>query len=291
VANTLMAVVAIGLRGSEYTPTHVDGLDEPTCMLSYLHGIVRARHFWSHLVLSDLRSRWRRSYLGVLWSILQPLGLTALLAVVFSRLFNTDVVTYAPYLLSGLLVWDCVLTCVSGGSLSFVQADAYIKQYRHPLAIYTLRTVLTNLIVLALASLALVGWTLSVRPEHFGWHWLAAVTLFPVLFVLLWPLATVMAYAGARFRDVPHATGLIMQALWFVSPVYFDVALFRQGGLDTLVDFNPIYHLLQLVRAPLLDGAWPTPENYFFPLLTAAVVTLLACLVGRIAERKIIFYL
>lgn len=259
--------------------------------MKYWKGIWRARHFWFHLVLSDLRSRWRRSFFGALWSIIQPLGMTLLLALVFSRLFNSDIFTYAPYILSGMIVWECVTTCVTGGALSFVQADAYIKQTKHPLAIYTLRTVLTSLIVLGLASLALFAWSALVLPRHLGWHWLAALTIFPVLALVLWPLATLLAYVGTRFRDVPHATGLLMQALWFVSPVYFETRMFRNGGLDVLVDYNPIHHLLQLVRAPLLDGKWPTAENYGFTLLAAAVLALLAWMTGRVAERKVIFYL
>jgi lipopolysaccharide transport system permease protein len=260
-------------------------------VIGYWKGIWHTRYFWMHLALSDLRSRWRRSFFGVLWSIIQPLGMTLLLALVFSKLFRADIFTYAPYILSGIIVWECIMACVTGGALSFVQADAYIKQCKHPLAIYTLRTVLTSLIVLGLASLALFGWAAIVLPQHFGWSWLAAPTIFPVLALILWPLATLLAYIGARFRDVPHATGLVMQAIWFVSPVYFETKMFRQGGLDALVDYNPIYHLLQLVRAPLLDGKWPTLENYGFPLLAAAVFALMAWLVGRAVERKVIFYL
>lgn len=260
-------------------------------MISYVKGVWRARYFWTHLALSDLRSRWRRSFLGALWSIIQPLGMTLLLAVVLSKMFKSDIFTYAPYILSGIIVWECVTACVTGGALSFVQADAYIRQCRHPLAIYTLRTVLSSLAVLALASIALFGWSAVVLPENFGWHWLATLGIFPMLGLILWPLSTLLAYIGVRFRDVPHATGLIMQALWFVSPVYFEVKMFRQGGLDALVDYNPIYHLLQLARAPLLDGEWPTAENFAFPFLAAVVCTLIAWAIGRRAERKVIFYL
>ena len=257
----------------------------------YAAGIWQARYFWTHLALSDLRSRWRRSFFGALWSIIQPLGMTLLLALVFSKLFKSDIFTYAPYILSGVIVWECVTACVTGGALAFVQADAYIKQTRHPLAIYTLRTVMTSLIVLGMASLALFGWSAFVLPQYIGWHWLGALTIFPVLAMILWPLATLLAYVGTRFRDVPHATGLVMQALWFISPVYFETNMFRRGGLDALVDYNPIYHLLQLVRAPLLNGKWPAPENYGFTLLAAITFALLACLVGQAAERKVIFYL
>ena len=258
---------------------------------NYIQGIWRARYFWMHLALADLRARWRRSFFGVLWSIIQPLGMTLLLAVVLSKIFKSDIFTYAPYILSGIIVWECITACVTGGALSFVQADADIKQCKHPLAIYTLRTVLTSLIVLALASTSLLGWSSIVLPQHIGVHWLAILTVFPLLGLILWPLSTLLAYIGARFRDVPHATGLVMQALWFLSPVYLEVKMFRQGGMDFLVDYNPVYHLLQILRAPLLDGNWPTLENYLFTLATAIVIAVVAWLVGRSAERRVIFYL
>lgn len=260
-------------------------------MREYCLGIWQARYFWAHLALSDLRSRWRRSYLGVFWSVLQPLGMALLLALVFSRLLHTDITRYAPYILSGIVVWEFMVASVTNGALSFVQADAYIKQCRHPLAIYTLRGVLGNLMALMLACTGLYAWSAIALPEHIGWSWLATLTLFPVLAMVAWPLSTLLAYVATRFRDLPHAMGLAMQALWFVSPVYFEESLFRRGGLGMLVDYNPIYHILQIVRAPLLEGAWPSPVNYAFALGTALLLALLCWLVGRKAERTMIFYL
>lgn len=260
-------------------------------MRKYWQGIWRARNFWTHLAMSDLRSRWRRSFFGALWSIIQPLGMTALLAIVFSKMFNSDITTYAPYILSGIIVWEFIAANVTGGALSFVQADAYIKQCRHPLAIYTLRTVLGSLTVLALASLALYGWSLTVMPQNYGWSWLASLSIFPVAALIAWPMSTLLAYVGVRFRDIPHAAGLVLQALWFISPVYFEVKMFRQGGMGFLVDNNPFYHLLQLIRAPLLEGKWPTWENYAYSILLALIFALIAWFVGRKAERKVIFYL
>ncbi len=257
----------------------------------YIRGIWAARYFWVHLSLSDLRSRWRRSFFGILWTIIQPLGLTLLIAIVFGKIFHTDIADYAPYILSGMIVWDFIIAAAVGGSLTFVQADAYIKQCSHPLAIYSLRTVLTNLIVLTLASLSLLAWVLIKMPQNFGWSWLAAPLILPIVALLGWPLATIFGYVGARFRDLPHALGIVFQALWFVSPIYFEPKIFRSGGLSGLVDGNPIYHLLQVVRAPLLQGNWPTLENYEYCFGTILVLTLAAVMIGRSAEKKVIFYL
>jgi len=259
--------------------------------MNYLMNIWRARYFWFYLTLSDLRSRWQRSYFGFLWSVIQPLGLTVLIALVFSKLFNAHLGTYAPYILSGIIVWDCVVSSVSGGSLSFVQADAYIKQTKHPLAIYTLRCVLGNCIVLGIAILAFVLWSVIVLPENFGWHCLFGLLILPVLFLILWPLVTLLAYIAVIYRDLPHGMTLLMQGLWFISPVYFKVELFNRGGLNFLVDYNPVYHVLQIIRAPFLQGALPTLYNFAFSLFTAIIFMFFAWVVGRKAEKRVIYYL
>lgn len=259
--------------------------------MGYVRDILAARYFWWHLALSDLRSRWRRSSLGILWSMLQPLGITILISIVFSRLLNVSFLEYAPYVLSGIIFWDFFASNVSGGALAFVQNEPYIKQCRHPLAIYTLRAVLANLVVTTVATLSLVIVVLVLKPETLGWAWLGWFIAAPILLFTAWPLATALAYVSVRFRDVPHALGLAMQSLWFISPVYFDVKMFRSAGLDGLVDYNPIYHLLELTRAPFLRGEWPSLANYGVSLATIAGLATLAIVLGRRMERRVLFYL
>jgi lipopolysaccharide transport system permease protein len=214
-----------------------------------------------------------------------------LLAVVLAKLFQTDIRTYAPFIISGMIVWDFIMAVSTGGALSFVQADAYIKHYRHPLAIYSLRTALANLAVLMLASLPMFIWTAIAKPEHFGIQWIAALSIYPVLLLIFWPLVTLLAYAGSRFRDLPNVMMLVLQAMWFVSPVYFETGMFRRAGLNFLVDNNPVYHLLQLVRAPLLEGKWPSAKDYEFCAGMMILFASLAWAVGRKAEKRVIFYL
>lgn len=260
-------------------------------LFDYFRDVWVARYFWWHLALSDLRSRWRGSVLGVFWSFLQPLGLTLLVSFVFSKLLNTNMGEYAPYILSGLIVWDYLVTTAVGGAVAFVQADAYIKQTRHPLAIYTLRNVIAGLIVLCLASVGLVMWILITAPQRAGLSWFAALAALPLIALLAWPWATIMAYVGTRFRDLPHALTLILQAMWFISPIYFEASMFRNGGLDVLLDYNPVFHVLELVRAPMLRGELPTIMNLVWVLGSFMVLSSIAILIGRRAEDRVIFYL
>jgi len=88
--------------------------------------------------------------------MIQPLGLTVILAIVFSKMFHTDITSYAPYIFSGVIFWEFVVSTLTSGSLSFVQAEPYIKQCRNPLAIYPLRIILSSLVILMLASVPLL---------------------------------------------------------------------------------------------------------------------------------------
>jgi lipopolysaccharide transport system permease protein len=259
--------------------------------MGYIRGIWSSRYFWTHLALSDLRTRWRRSYLGAVWCVLQPLAMTGLIAFVLGRLLKTDVLDYAPYILSGIIFWEFISASALAGAVAFVQNEPYIKQCRQPLAIYTLRTVLANLIVFLVASLGLLAWVLVFLPGNFGWCWLSVPLCIPFMALIAWPLATALAYLTTRFRDIPYALGLGLQAVWFASPVYFKTSFFLAAGLDVLVDYNPIYHLLQTVRAPLLSGQWPTIMNYGFCVATILVLAIVAFAIGRRAERSVIFYL
>lgn len=260
-------------------------------MICYMANVWKARHFWWHLSMSDLRGRFRRSSLGILWAVIQPLALTLLLSFVFSNLLNESISTYAPYILSGVIIWEYISFTVIGGSTAFIQADAYIKQTKNPLAIYTLRNTVSGLVVLSLASTSLFAWVLIMYPENVSISWIAIPTLLPILVIMAWPLATIAGYLGARFRDLPNALALCLQAAWFVSPVYFKESMFREGGLNALVDYNPIYHVMQILRAPVLHGHWPTATNYAWCLGVSFFLILLAVAIGARSEKRVIFYL
>jgi lipopolysaccharide transport system permease protein len=206
-------------------------------------------------------------------------------------MFHVDIKEYAPYILSGIISWDFIVATLTGGSLAFVQSEPYIKQQKLPLAIYTLRIIIGNTVVLLMASLVLCAWVLIAIPHSFSFCWVASLLFFPAIACITWPLATLLAYLTTKYRDIPHALGLLLQALWFVSPVYFSIDMFRRGGLDLLVDYNPIYHLLEILRAPLLEGSWPTACNITAVVATSAFGCLLAYGVGRKMETNVIFYL
>src|SRR5215470_7728194 len=97
-------------------------------MISYFGAIWNCRHFWLSLVRMDLRTRYRRSVLGLGWWLLQPLAMAAILCVVFSNFLKVSWQSYVPHLLTGLVCWNFILACALQGCQSFFQGEAYIRQ-------------------------------------------------------------------------------------------------------------------------------------------------------------------
>src|SRR5262245_36457884 len=136
-------------------------------MGKYLLAIWQCRYFWVSLVRMDLRTRYRRSVLGMGWSLLHPIAMTAILCLVFAHIMMPQggVESYAPYLMAGLATWNFLSTSTIQGCGCFFQGEPYIRQHPAPLAIYPLRTVLGGLIHFFMALLVVIALVAILHPQ------------------------------------------------------------------------------------------------------------------------------
>lgn len=258
---------------------------------TYIKNIWESRYFWVHLALADIRTKYRRSLLGLAWALIQPLVLTLLLAFIMGNFFHSPVNDYAPFIFSGLIFWEFITTSAVSGCTSFINAEGYIKQFHHPLLIYPLRNVIPCTINLLCAFGGLILWVLAWKPDHFGWCWLSFLISFPVIFFFAWPLCSITAFIGVRFRDFSQLIIIALQIVYYISPIFFLPKLFIASHLGFLIEYNPIYHLLNLFRLPLLDGQWPGLIDYAYVLLASGMLWLLAWFFTKRNEKSVIFYL
>lgn len=260
-------------------------------MIDYLHAVWRLRYFWMALVRIDLRARYRRSMLGVGWSLLHPIAMTIVLCTVFAKLFHADVQSYAPFLLAGLVTWSFLAAVAHGGCQCFFQGESYIRQHPAPLAIYPLRTTLGAGIhfLLGLSVVLLLVWSL----RGFG-NLPALASLLPtllLLFLLGWSLAVCMGVVNVMFQDTQHLVEVLLQILFYITPIIYSEDLLRERGLAWMVHLNPVAAFLGLVRQPILDGRVPSPGLFALAALSTAASVALASLTLWRVERRMIFYL
>lgn len=260
-------------------------------MADYVSRVWRLRHFWMALVRIDLRNRYRRSVIGVGWSLLHPIAMTIVLCVVFSQLFKADLHTYAPFLLSGLTFWGFMLASVTQGCQCFFQGESYIRQHPAPLAIYPLRTALGAGIhfLLGLAvCIVFVWWA-----KGFG-NVPALLSLIPTLALMLvigWSLAVCMGVANVMFQDSQHLIDVLMQILFYVTPIMYPPAILEGRKLGVFLKLNPLAVLLELIRKPLLEGQIPSWDAMALGGLVGLAAFGAAAFALVRFEKRMIFYL
>lgn len=257
---------------------------------SYLRRIAEARHFWWYLAAADVRARFRGSRLGVVWALVQPLSLTLLMSVVLGAVFGTPMGEFALFVYSGVVVWDFLSGAAVSGCHSLVAAAPYIHQRKLPLVIYPLKTVLAATVTSGIALVGLLVWVLVDRASVVSWSLVSLAFSLPMLVALACLTATLTAFINTKMRDFQQLLGLVLQALWYLSPVFIEPRHFHRAGIAALLEWNPIAHALQLVRAPLLEGAWPRPADY--ASVAGLIVVLGVVVAWRIArdEDRMVFH-
>lgn len=249
-----------------------------------------ARYFYTHLANAELKYKFRRSKLGMMWTMITPLVLALLMTFILGNLLGADMHDYAPYIYSGLLTWEFLLSSVIGGCNSLIVSEPYIKQYKHPFAIYPLKTTIVNLISFSIAIVGLMLWVLFLKPVNLLWALAALPFSLICLFFVGWPIAILTSFTNLKYRDFAQVAVLGMQLLWYLSPVFFRISMFKSPILAFWIELNPVTHILNLLRAPILYGTFPSVEDYAYVLGSAAFLSLVAIYRIKRSERDMIYY-
>ncbi len=263
--------------------------------MQHVSALWRFRHLLFALVKSDLRLRYRRSMLGIGWSLVNPIAMTCVFTVAFSNLpgfGDGDSIGYAGYVLTGMAIWNFLRDSCLHGCRCFHTNEAYIRQSPIPYTVYTLRTVLGQAIhsVIAIAVVVAMIATFKADPSVF----LRVFVILPGLLLTLlaaWSVATIAAFVTVYFYDTQHMLEVGAQILFFLTPIMYNRKLLDDKNMGWVIDANPVTWLLELTRTPLLSGGIPGPEAYLAGFgFTGALVGLA---VGTTVwlQKRVIFYL
>jgi len=260
-------------------------------MSSYFAGIWKCRYFWLSLVQMDLRTRYRRSMLGIGWSLVNPIAMTTIICIVFHTIFGMDIVEYGSFLLVGICFWNFMTTVTMQGCMCLFAGEPYIRQYPAPIAIYPLRVVLGGLFhfFMALVVVLVMSWAM----KGFG-NFPAILGLIPavlMMFVLGWSIAVLAAFSTAYFPDTQQLSEVGLQILFYGTPIIYPAEILQKKGLGWLIEINPLASFVQLLRDPILTGKLSDASVFATAGEMVLVVFLMAVFVLSRLERKIIFQL
>lgn len=222
------------------------------------------------LAWQDIRQAYRRSAIGPFWLTIGMAVQILTMGLVFGLIFKTDLTEYLPFLATSIIFWGFISSSLNEGCFSLISSEAIIKQLNLPHFYYVIRTVWRNIIsaghnLLILPLVYLYFWKFP------SWTLAAVIPGFLLLVINMTWVVWALGMLSARYRDIPPIVTSIVTIFFYLTPVMWYP---KQLGNDTvshlLLGLNPLYHLLQIVRLPIL-GQWPTMENWTLAVTTAAI--------------------
>jgi lipopolysaccharide transport system permease protein len=211
------------------------------------------RHeLWLFLSWQDIRQRYRRSVLGPFWMTLSTGILVGTLGFLWSALFNQPIAEYLPFFAIGHVVWTFLSGALTEACVGFTQFESIIKQVRIPFGAMLLRVVVRHLIVLAHNFLIVVV-VLLFGSKGLSWNIFLLIPGIALCSVFCFFAAGPIAVFCTRFRDMPLIVGNVLMILYYVTPVLWQPQSLKNNRW--VYDYNPFFHLIEVVRAPILGSA------------------------------------
>lgn len=247
----------------------------------------RAWPVWVIMGWDDIRQRYRRSVIGPFWITLSMGVFIMVLGVIYGRLFHAELQSYLPYLTVGFVVWGFMSTAANDSCIAFIDANRIIKQIKLPYSVYILRVVWRNFIIFLHTIVIYIPVAIFFKIEpNLTMLW-AIPGLILVCVNLIW-VTTIIAILSTRFRDIQPIVGTMIQLGMFATPIMWTVS--SLGDAKMVAEINPVYHLIEITRAPLL-GVAPEPQSWLVACGLAVIGSVLAIALLVRTSRRIVFWL
>lgn len=252
----------------------------------------------SQLILRDFKVKYKRSVLGVVWSLLYPILMMAVMAAVFSNMFKfqVDGVSYLVYLLTGIIVFNYFSEASSSAMTSVVNNFTLINKIYIPKYIFPLAKCLfvgVNFI------LTLIPWFLIIILTQFGLgNYPASINIYylilPFIFlcILLFTIGVgfFLSCVSVFLRDVFYIYGIVLTIWQYFTPIFYSIEIIP-AKLQVLFQFNPLYQYLTAIRSIVLYGNCPSAANLALCVVYALLAVVIGCIVFKKNQDKYIYYI
>ena len=242
------------------------------------------------LVMRDFKLKYRRSILGVLWSILNPLLMMVVMAAVFSYMFRFSIENFPLYLILGTILFDYMNRATSAAVTSIVDAQALIKKIRIEKMIFPLECAgfeLVNFAISLIAAVIVLIYFQVIPSVHAIWG-LPLLIVFVTLFSA--GLGLLLSALAVFFRDVMHLWGVVMTAWTYATPLFYPVDMLDPWMMQ-IMNFNPMYHYVTFFRDIMMWNINPGAMECLICFGMAAITFIVGFIVFRATEKKFILHI
>lgn len=232
-----------------------------------LIGAINKIHLALMLGWQDIKQRYRRSKLGPFWLTISMGIMITMIGIIFGQALSVPVNEYLPFVASGIIFWNFVSAGINEGSSSFIGSAGMIRQLALPLTLYPIRSLWRNIVVLG-HNAVIIPLVLLIVGRSVNLNILWIIPGFLLLTLNIFWISVLLGVCCTRFRDLPPIISSLIQVFFYVTPIIWMPGAVNARVSTWIVNANPAYHLLELVRAPIL--------GYCPSLLSWTVVSALA---------------
>jgi homopolymeric O-antigen transport system permease protein len=221
--------------------------------------ILRYKELLRNLVSRDIKKRYKRSTLGFLWVMLDPLLMMLIFYVIFSRIFGGAVGNYTAYVMSGIIMWQLFAQGTKVSSMAFISNTNLINKLYLPKSIFPVAVVASSLthFIFSLVPLFAIIIFSGTHPSYY-------IALLPITIALIFIFSVGVSLAISTltvfFHDVSYIYDVLLMGWMYVSAIFYPVSIVPQK-LQILMSLNPIYHYISLFRACIYDSTTPVAEH------------------------------
>lgn len=227
--------------------------------MKYLQNFWKYRELLNQFVIRDLKIKYRRSFLGYLWSLLNPLLMMFVLLAVFSNIFRFDIPNFPVYLLAGQIIFNFFGEATSFSMNSILSAGPLIKKVYIPKYIFPISRVLSSFVTLLFSLVALLiviivtGTPLTIVMLLF---------FIPLLYILIFSIGIglILSVLAVYFRDMLHLYNVLLSAWMYLTPIFYPVSIVPQY-VKNLIYANPMYYFVEAFRDVILYNQLPDMQT------------------------------
>lgn len=255
----------------------------------HINVAVKYRFLLSQLVSRDFKTRYKRSVLGVLWSMLNPLMTMCVQYIVFANLFRWDIDNYAVYLLIGTVTFNFFSEATQGALQSVTGGSSLLTKVYIPTYVFPVSKVLSACINWAFSTLALYC-IIFIQGIPLNIYHLVLPVAYLTLILFACGLGMILAALMVYFRDIQFLYGVLITLWMYLTPLFYPISIIPESWL-AVYSVNPMYQYVQFFRTIILEGALPGMDQFAYCIGYAAVAMLVGIFTFRKLKQNFILYI
>lgn len=256
---------------------------------NYMMGFQHYKALLYELVARDIKVRYKRSFLGLLWTIINPILTMAVMTVVFSKLFRFQIENYTTYFLVGNILFTFFTEATTNSMHSVLDSSNLIKKVYVPKYLFPVSKVMSSVVNLFFSFFALVIVMVATRVPFKATMWLSPIVLgYIIMFAT--GIGLILAAIMVFFRDIAQLYSIITLLWMYLTPIFYPVELLQEN-IPWVLTINPIFHYIDFFRKLVLDGTIPSVRENMLCLAVSVVTLLIGLFVFYRKQDKYILYI